>query len=370
MASLTPFLTLYYQSLGLSGTEIGLLAGLVPLIGLIAGALWNGAADATGRYRAVLLAAIAGSWLATLLIARAIDLRTLLPTVLVMAIFNAPIATLIDSSVVALLGENRGEYGRVRLWGSVGWGVSALFVGPVLERFGLPWAFVIHLSLMAICFLIGLRVPLEQTRAPSGSSFGARLRVLLADSRYLVLLLVALVYGISLSMMLTYLFLHMRSMGAGEGLMSLTLTVATISEVPFLFLAGRFIRRFGVNRVMAVVLALTAARSFAYAWVPTPAWVILINLFHGPTYALFWAAGVAESNRLAPPGLSATAQGAFSGAMFGLGSALGNMAGGVVYDRYGAPFLFEFVGWLVLATLVAFVLWRRRARRPAAIPAP
>ena len=30
MAALSPFLTLYYQSLGLSGTQIGLLAGLGP----------------------------------------------------------------------------------------------------------------------------------------------------------------------------------------------------------------------------------------------------------------------------------------------------------------------------------------------------
>ena len=37
MAALSPFLTLYYQSLGLSGTQIGLLAGLVPLTGMLSG---------------------------------------------------------------------------------------------------------------------------------------------------------------------------------------------------------------------------------------------------------------------------------------------------------------------------------------------
>ncbi len=108
-----------------------------------------------------------------------------------------------------------------------------------------------------------------------------------------------------------------------------------------------------------------AARAFAYAWIAAPGWVVVINLFHGPTYALFWAAGVAESNRVAPPGLGATAQGAFASAMFGLGSALGNLSGGVIYQQFGAPFLFQSVGWLLLATLVIFIGLRQHARQAA-----
>ena len=365
MAALSPFLTLYYQSLGLSGTQIGLLAGLVPLTGMLSGALWSATADATRRYRAILLTGIAGSWVATFFVSRATGLAGLLPLVLINAFFAAPIGALIDSSVVAQLGDNRADYGRIRLWGSVGWGVSALLAGPVLERAGLSWAFTINLALLAVVFLIGLRVPLVQTQAAPGSSFRGGLRVLLADSRYLTLLFTALVFGMSLSMVLSYLFLHMRAMGAGESLMAVTLTAATVSEVPFLFLAGRLLRRFGVSRVMAVALALMAARAFAYAWIAAPGWVVVINLFHGPTYALFWAAGVAESNRVAPPGLGATAQGAFASAMFGLGSALGNLSGGVIYQQFGAPFLFQSVGWLLLATLVIFIGLRQHARQAA-----
>jgi len=51
--------------------------------------------------------------------------------------------------------------------------------------------------------------------------------------------------------------------------------------------------------------------------------------------------------------------------MFGLGSALGNLSGGVIYERFGAPVLFQSVGWLLLATLVVFVVLRQHARRAA-----
>ena len=362
-AALSPFLTLYYQSLGLSGVAIGLLAGLVPLTSLISGTLWNAAADATRRYRAILLTAIGGAWLATLLVSRAAGLAALLPTVLLMAAFSAPIGTLVDSSVATQSRATGGDYGRVRLWGSVGWGLGALVVGPILQRYGLVWAFAVHLTLLAGVFAVAVRVPLEHTPAEPGTRFSGRLRVLLAQRAYLTLLVVGLAFGISLSLALNYLFLHMKDLGANETLMSATLVVAMVSETPFMFLSGRFIRRFGVSRIIAAALAIMAARSFAYAAMPAAGWAVAINLFHGPTYALFWAAAVTESNRLAPGGLGATAQSALTSAVFGLGSALGSLSGGFLYDRYGAPFMFRCGGWLLLAT-VGF--WLVASRRPTA----
>ncbi len=362
-AALSPFLTLYYQSLGLSGVAIGLLAGIAPLTSLISGTLWNAAADATRRYRAILLTAIGGAWLATLLVSRAGGLATLLPTVLLMAAFGAPIGTLVDSSVVAQTRAAGSDYGRVRLWGSVGWGLGALVVGPILARYGLVWAFAVHLTLLAGVFAVAARLPLAHTLAEPGTRFFSRLRVLLAQRAYLALLVVGLVFGMSLSIALNYLFLHMRSLGASETLMSATLVVATVSETPFMFLSGRFIRRFGVRRVIAAALGLMAARAFGYAFMPAAGWAVAINLLHGPTYALFWAASVTEASRLAPDGLGATAQSALTSALFGLGAALGSFSGGILYERFGAPLMFQSMGWLLLAT-VGF--WLVASRRPAA----
>ena len=54
--------------------------------------------------------------------------------------------------------------------------------------------------LLAVVFLIGLRVPLAQTQPAAGSTFRGSLRILLADSRYLTLLFTALVFGMSLAL--------------------------------------------------------------------------------------------------------------------------------------------------------------------------
>ena len=51
---LMPYVALYYQSIGLTGAQIGLLTGLAPLITLVGAPIWTGIADATHHYKLVL----------------------------------------------------------------------------------------------------------------------------------------------------------------------------------------------------------------------------------------------------------------------------------------------------------------------------
>ena len=362
-ATLSPYLVLYYESLGLSGVQIGLLTGIVPLVVMVSNTFWGAAADASRRHRAVVLLAIAGAWISVLVMSRAASLAALLPIVVLYAFFGAPVGSLMDNSVVTQLGERKADYGRIRLWGSVGWGVSAFVMGPILQRAGLEWAFYGYLAVMAVVFLYSFAVPI--VGAERTAPFRAGLGVLVRDGRFIALMVMALVYGVSIAMLLNYLFLHMNAMGASETLMAWTMVMATISEVPFLFLSGRIITRFGINRIIAIAFLLMAVRAFVYAFMPAPWWVLPVNLLlGGPTFALFWAGGVAEANRIAPVGLGATAQGALGSVMFGLGSAAGNFLGGAVFERYGGPVLMQAVGWVLAAALAVFVavrLWPRHA---------
>lgn len=364
-AALSPFLTIYYESLGLSGSQIGLLTGLVPVVTLFASGLWGAISDATRRYRAVLLVAISGVWLSVVAMLQVNTLAGLLPIVLLFAFFGAPISPVIDSSILATLGDRRSDYGRVRAWGSIGWGVSAFLMGPLLQRAGLEWAFYVYLGLMLVVLAFSWVLPVVGTERDG--SFRSGLRRLLSNPGFLSLLGVAFVFGMTQAMVLGYLFLHLQGMGAGETLMSWSLVATVLTEIPLLFLAGRIINKFGVRTIILAALLLTAIRAFLLSLMPVAWWVLPINLLlTGPTFATFWAAGVDEAQRLAPPGLGATAQGALAGAMFGLGSGLGGLVGGVVYQQYGTAVLFQLAGGILLLALPTYWLLRGQSRpRPA-----
>ena len=128
-ASLIPYLPIYYQSIGLSGKEIGLLVAIPPLLMLIGAPLWGGLADATQQHKRLLMLAVAlalGSVAVLSIISRFL---ILIPVVAAYALFIAPVMPLVDNTVMAMLGERSGKYGKQRLWGAVGWGISAPTVG-------------------------------------------------------------------------------------------------------------------------------------------------------------------------------------------------------------------------------------------------
>ena len=87
-----------------------------------------------------------------------------------------------------------------------------------------------------------------------------------------------------------------------------------------------------------------------------PEWVLLIQLLHGPTFAALWMAAVAYVSEIAPPGLRNTSQGLLTGFVMGLGSMLGALIGGIMYEQVGFSIMFSYAGTGILVLTVSFYL--------------
>ena len=118
-ASLSPFLVLYYEKRGLSGSQIGLLTAISPLIGLVAAPFWSGLADASRRHKAIFMLTTASVVASSLLIYGASSLALLIPVVILFAFVGAPVMPLMDSSTMSLLEGRRDQYGKTRVWVSI-----------------------------------------------------------------------------------------------------------------------------------------------------------------------------------------------------------------------------------------------------------
>jgi PPP family 3-phenylpropionic acid transporter len=356
-ASLMPFLTLYYQELGLSGRQIGFASGIVPLITLISASLWGGIADASRRHHALLLLAIGGTWLAVLALTQAETFAQLIPVIVVYAVFTAPVVPLIDNTVMDLLGEHKNQYGKLRLWGAIGWGIVASVIGLVIERTGLRWGFYSYLVFMLGLGITAYFLPVKPVQI--AGKFWQGLRLLLANRHWLLFLLVVLIQGMSLSIFLNFLFLHLEDMGASRALMGLSLTVATVSELPFWFYSDRLLDKWGSRRLLMFSLVMYLVRAFAYALMWQPWLVLPISLLHGPSFSAMWAAGVAYAAETAPEGLGATAQALFASTSFGLGGMMGGFVGGWLYEDLGGSLMYMWVGIGLSLGWVFFVLANR-----------
>jgi hypothetical protein len=123
----------------------------------------------------------------------------------------------------------------------------------------------------------------------------------------------ALIMGIASGIHFTYLFLFLQSLGGTEFLMGLSLTVTCAAELPFFFWSEHLLKRLGARGVMYLSLMCYAVRLMYYSFLTNPWAVLPSELLHGVTFGAYWSAGISLASSTAPPALSATAQGLFSG---------------------------------------------------------
>lgn len=136
------------------------------------------------------------------------------------------------------------------------------------------------------------------------------------------------------------------------------LTVATLSELPVLYFSNVLLKRWSIHNLMIMALFFFAIRALAYSFISLPWMALPIQFLHGLTFSLMWVAGISYANQIAPQGMSAAAQGLFSGVMLGIGSAAGSLLGGFLFDAVGAIWMFRVMAGI--AALAIGILWRTK----------
>ncbi len=359
LSAFMPFAALYFQTLGLSGGEIGLLMGIGPLISMVAMPVWTGIADATRRYRLVLSVTISGAVISMLLLSQMGGFWPLLAVIIAFSFISAPIVALADSATMSMLGERKALYGRLRVGGTIGWGIVATVAGVVIERFGLPWMFWLYAMLMAAALLVGQGFVFGQVE--TRPAFWSGVRSFLADRRWMMFLGMVFFGGVGMATINTYQFVYMQDIGMSKTLMGISLTLSTLSELPIMFFADYLVRKLKPSGLLVLGMAAIGARLLLYAAFNFPVGLLLAQVIHGLTFPLIWIAGVSFSHEHAPAGLDATAQGLFGSVMMNFGGAAGSFLGGLVYQSAGGRGMYLTFGLLVLCGLGLFSLLDRFA---------
>jgi len=365
VAFLGPFLVLYYQSLGFSGPQIGLLAAISPLLTLICAPLWVALADATRRHRLVLTLTLLAAGLIELIFPYLRAFVAVLVANVLFCFFYAPVTSLADSAAMQSLAESRKMYGRLRLGGTLGFALAAPVAGSLVQSYGLRAAFWGCAALFFLAVVAGRKfaspagLASAQFLAQGRRSVGDGTRALMTNPRWLLFLVGAFAGGMAMAATSNYLFPYLKGLGAVETVMGFALTIAAVCEVPVLFFGHRLLRWLDPNQLFLVALAITGGRMLLLSAAGTVGQALLIQLLSGLTFPAMWLAGVACADEDAPPGLSATSQGLF-GAIFSVGSAVGGFLGGALLAAIGARAMYLVFGLVVLILGAAVALLHRR----------
>ena len=349
-----PFINLYYERMGLSGVQIGILTAISFLVISIAAPLWGGYADAHNRHRSVFRIALLLSPVAVALLSQANSFLVYIPFVVAYAVFSSPIVPLQDSAALEVAEAHERTFGALRAWGSLGWSISTVLVGVLMQLWGIEWLFYIYIVFMLITFLFSLFQPARKHVLQSSLRHG--LQILLYQRKILTFLFSIFLLAVTVGAVSSFLSIYLDGIGAVEGYIGLAFAIAAISEVPVMLYSGRIMRRIGSSGLLKVAFLTFALRWILLSFIDIPVWALLVQVLHGISYAAFIVGGVTYINERTPEGLSTTAQAIFNVVIFGLGAIVGALLGGYLFDTVGMMTLFRVLTLVALAGLLVFWL--------------
>ncbi len=348
-ASLLPFFVIFYQGLGFTGTQIGLLTGIPPLITMFAAPLGTGLADSTRRHKLIMSIGLISAVGMALLLPAIKSFAIIFAIIALYNIFMAPVGSLADSATMTMLGEEKAMYGRVRLGGTIGWAIIVPIAGVLVQNYGLNIAFWLFAAIMLLNLFVSLKFDFGKHEDHETSNGG--IKELLSNKNWIFFLATALLAGIGAFSVASYLYPYMAELGATKTQMGFASFLATVTELPIFFFGNRLVKRYGSYPLFIGALVLMGIRSLLFAAASTPFMVYVVQALGGITFPAMWLAGVSYAEENAPAGLKSTAQGLFGAMSFGFGAAVGGFMGGILLESIGGRSMFFVFGLAILVGL-------------------
>ena len=333
-----PYFSPYLETRGLSAWQISVVMSLWYGTRVVAPSLW-GAASARSR-RPILW--LRGGAIATLL-CFALFLLPLgfAPIVLVMvayaSCYNA-IMPQFEALTLAQLGARRSLYGRIRVWGSVGFVCANLGFGALLQALGYGWLVATLLPVFALVAAATFINDDVRPIAAETDEGGFRRTVLprLRDRSLWIFLATALAMQLSHGAFYVFLSLHLDRNGYAPQAIGAMWAVGVVAEIGMFLVVPRLLRRVSPRLVMALCFAIGTVRWLVTALVPQYGLaMVLAQLGHAFTFAAFHSASIQAISQYFPGRSGVHGQGLLYGFSSGLGGVLGALLAGALWEFGG-----------------------------------
>jgi MFS transporter, PPP family, 3-phenylpropionic acid transporter len=351
-----PYWSPYLEARGFSAAQMGIAYALMGVTRSIMPIAWGWYADHTGRRIVTIRWAVVVALSLFLCIPFASTHLGIGFFMLAYSIFWH--ALLPQFEVVALrhLEGYRGDYSRVRLWGSVGFVVAVLGLGPILDAAGilpLPWLVAAMFAAMAVSAWLVPEVPMPVHAAEPA----VPLLDVLKRPWVKALLAACLLSQLSFAPYYNFFTLFLERHEYSRGTAGLLWSLGVIAEIGLFLVMGRLISAFGARKLMLVVLVATGARWLLTAWlVDSLPLLVLLQLTHALTFGAYHSLAVYYVQQYFPGSLQGRGQAFYNAAAYGVGGSLGSLGSGYLWEHVSPEAVFVAAG---LAALLGWAIaWR------------
>ncbi|MBK8805495.1 MAG: MFS transporter [Bacteroidales bacterium] len=349
----------------LSGFEIGVIAALQQISSIFVVPIWGMFADKYGRKR-VLVISLSLSVIFLLIFIIQTSFIFYVLFVLLVASVNNPVSSLLDSIGLDFEEEYKKiSFGEIRLWGSIGWAVSAVLTGIVITNgyFGLIFPIASGLLLITTLITAFVYKPLKVQRGVQKINFRELTQLLRQNTSLFKFFILVFFYAIFAAPTFLFINMYYNEIGASNTQIGIANAVQAVCELPFFFFGKRIVARFGAKRVFISVMFVTAFRLVLYG-INSNAWIaIAIGSLQGIGVALLVVSVISYVHGIVPASHRSTGQSLYY-TFFSAGICLGNLLAGYLKDIISIQkaMIVNGVAIVIIISFVAFQKFQKKAK--------
>lgn len=353
LGALVPYAGYFFKSGKFSGTEIGILLAIFPIVKFVVTSLWTATYEKAKAKTVFVSCAIALSSVSLLPMYFFDQFFIAALSLCSFAVFGVGTIPVIESASMKFSEVTGTPYGRMRLYGSLGFIVSALFVGYCVDNFG-AGSFIFAFTVLGLLNVI----PIAFIRLEEWTRTKAKPGPLRFDFNTTAMT-VMLVMFLSTSMFHSNFFnIRVSEAGGTQALAGYMWASGVLCEVVIFYFMDNLMRRFTAKQLMLGSIGLTVVRYSVTAFSTGLPILFVANLLHGVTYAGFHVAALSYFRRVLGADMQLKAQSLYSGLGFGLGSVLGSFLSGIFYDLSGSNGVFYTAALVCMFSIIPLMLMK------------
>ena len=347
VGAFSPYFSLYLKSLQFSAQEISILMSLLQIMRIFGPNVWGSVADqTTKKIRVVQLAAL----IALISYSGLYFTHAFWPLFIILSImsfFWSASLPIVESLTLTALGKETGRYGKIRLWGSIGFIVAVLSLGWLFDYYTID-------ILISIIFLLKIGIILctlflPEVQVPSNLQQDESIWRVLRQPIVLALMFACFFMAVAHGPYYIFYSLYLVDLQYSKKMVGVWWAGGVVAEI-FVFLwMNEITKRFELKNILLFSFSMAIIRFLCIAWGAHSLILMLFSqVLHAFTFGTFDAAAVALVHYFFRGKHQAKGQALYISFSFGAGGTLGGLYSGYTWERIGETWTF------LLAALFAF----------------
>jgi PPP family 3-phenylpropionic acid transporter len=329
----SPYASLFFLDRGFSVIEIAVLMSMLQITRIVGPFSWGWLSDyLSDRIGIIRFCAC----LAAVIFLSIFFLHSYIAFFIWMFVLHTILSSLMplgeSATVHALFKDNSFDkrYGRLRLWGSIGFIAMVLFAGELFQRRGIELYPIVGSVILTFLALVTFR--LHEPKMERRKLVKGELLIVLLNPDVRWFLLSGFFMIFAHAALYVFYSLYLADLGYDKFQIGLFWALGVAAEVIFFYFQSKVLSRLDAEVVLQIAFGIGVFRFILMAFFPLTWVLILAQLMHAGTFGAHHSAATKLLQRWFTGPLQARGQALMATVSYGLGGTLGGLLAGWLWD--------------------------------------